>query len=32
MLVDPFIAGVFCTIFCEFLSVFVYAILKGWKK
>lgn len=34
MLVNPFVAGVFCTLFCEMAIIVIFAILKsfGGKK
>lgn len=28
MIINPFVAGVFCTLFCEMLAIIIVAIIK----
>ena len=32
MTINPFAAGVLCTLFCEMSIVIIYAILTAWRK
>lgn len=31
MTINPFVAGVFCTLFCEMFFILLYAILRAIK-
>lgn len=32
MYVDPFAAGVVCTLLFEMMAIIIYAVIKTWRK